>query len=54
MTDTASVEAEIRPMAVKPREGYRIWLRYSDGEEGEVDLSHLVGKGVFKVWDDVA
>ena len=37
---------------MKPREGYRIWLRYSDGTEGEVDLSHLVGKGVFKVWDD--
>lgn len=42
----------IRPVAVEPREAYRIWLRYSDGAEGEVDLSHLVGKGVFKVWDD--
>lgn len=51
---TVSEDTEIRPVAVKPREGYRVWLRYSDGEEGEVDLSHLVGKGVFKVWDDAA
>lgn len=41
-----------RPMAVEPREGYRIWLRYADGAEGEVDLSHLVGKGVFAAWRD--
>ena len=32
--------------------GYRIWLRYADGVEGEVDLSHLAGRGVFKVWSD--
>ena len=49
---TVSEDTEIRPVAVKSRDGYRIWLRYSDGEEGEVDLSHLVGKGVFKVWND--
>lgn len=40
----------LRPVAVEPREGYRIWLRYADGVEGEVDLSHLAGKGVFVVW----
>lgn len=40
------------PVAVAPREGYRIWLRYADGVEGEVDLSHLAGKGVFVVWHD--
>lgn len=38
----------IRPTEVKAREGYRIWLRYSDGSAGEVDLSHLAGRGVFK------
>jgi len=27
-------------------------VRYSDGVEGEVDLGHLVGKGVFALWDD--
>lgn len=40
----------LRPTAVAPREGYRIWLRYSDGTAGEVDLSHLVGKGGFQAW----
>ena len=42
----------IRPTEVHPRAGYRIWLRYSDGVAGEIDLSHLAGKGVFKVWDE--
>ena len=40
----------LRPVVVEPRDGYRIWLRYADGVEGEVDLSHLAGKGVFVVW----
>ena len=44
----------LRPLAVEAREGYRIWLRYADGAEGEVDLSHLVGKGVFAAWRDRA
>ncbi len=42
----------IRPTAVEARENYRIWLRYSDGSEGEVDLSHLSGRGVFAAWND--
>jgi hypothetical protein len=37
---------------VKPLEGYRIWLRYADGTEGEVDLSDLAGRGVFSAWED--
>ena len=37
----------LRPTAVEPRSGYRIWLRYSDGTAGEVDLSALAGQGVF-------
>ncbi len=41
----------IRPIEVEPREGYRIWLRYSDGAAGEIDLSHLAGEGVFAAWD---
>ena len=44
----------IRPTAVEPRTGYRIWIRYSDGAEGEVDLSHLADRGVFKAWNDRA
>ena len=42
----------IRPTAVEPREGFRIWLRYSDGVSGELDLSHLAGRGVFAAWDE--
>ena len=44
----------IRATDVEPREGYRIWLRYSDGAAGEVDLSNMAGRGVFKVWLDRA
>lgn len=38
----------------KPLEKYRMRLKFSDGTEGVVDLSVLVGKGVFKAWEDVA
>lgn len=44
----------IRPIEVEPRNGYRIWLRYQDGTMGEIDLSHLAGRGVFRVWDERA
>ncbi len=44
----------VDPIAVEPRDGYRVWVRYEDGVEGELDLSHLAGKGVFKAWDDRA
>ncbi len=40
------------PIAVEAREGYRLWIKFDDGQEGEVDLSHLVGDGVFKAWED--
>lgn len=40
-----------RPLEAKAGEPYRIWLRYSDGTEGEVDLSHLAGHGVFAAWE---
>ena len=47
-----NVSDPLRPVAVEPREGYCIWLRYADGAEGEVDLSDLAGKGVFAAWRD--
>lgn len=43
-----------RPLEVEARSNYRIWIRYDDGSAGEVDLSHLAGRGVFKLWDDEA
>ena len=43
----------IRPTEVEARDGYRIWLRYSDGVAGEADLSHLAGgRGVFAAWKE--
>ena len=39
---------------VETRKGYRIWLCYDDGASGEVDLSHLAGRGVFTAWNDRA
>ena len=44
----------INLLEVKARPGYRLWLRYSDGVEGEVDLGNLVGRSVFEVWEDPA
>ena len=41
-----------KPIKAKALSGYRLWLRYADGVEGEVDLSHLAGRGVFAAWDD--
>jgi hypothetical protein len=41
-----------KAVQVKAVEGYRIWLRYADGVEGEVDLSDLSGRGVFRTWAD--
>ena len=35
---------------IKPLPEYKIWLKYKDGTEGIIDLSHLVDKGVFKAW----
>jgi len=40
-------------VACRPLSKYRVWIRFDDGLEGEVDLNHLVGKGVFKAWDSV-
>lgn len=41
-----------RPIQVKPLENYRLWVKFSDGVEGVVDLSYLVGQGVFALWQD--
>ncbi len=41
-----------RIVQVEARPAYRVWVQFQDGVEGEVDLSDLVGKGVFRAWDD--
>ena len=37
---------------VKALGNYRLWVKYSDGIEGIVDLSDFAGDGVFAAWDD--
>ncbi len=37
---------------VKVSQGYRLELEFDDGVSGTVDLSGLVGKGVFALWRD--
>ena len=41
-----------RAVEVRALEPYRIWLRYDDGVEGEVDLADMAGDGVFAAWED--
>ena len=31
---------------------YKVKLEYSDGTQGTIDLSYLIGKGVFSLWND--
>ena len=37
---------------VEVLDGYRLDLVFDDGRRGVVDLSRLVGKGVFSIWAD--
>ena len=39
---------------LKPLPEYKLRVRFADGVEGEADLSHLAGKGVFSIWNDYA
>ena len=41
-----------KPLSIRATQNYHIYIRFSDGEEGEVDISDLVGQGVFKAWED--
>ena len=40
--------------SVKPLSDYRVWIKFSNGVEGIVDLSDIKGKGVFAKWKDVS
>ena len=41
-----------RPIAVEPRDGFRVWVKFDDGAEGVVDYSDIPRDGVFAVWND--
>lgn len=38
-------------ISVKPLPDYKLHVKYADGTEGETNLSHLAGKGVFAFWN---
>lgn len=37
-----------RLLEVQARQDHRLWLRYDDGAEGEIDLSDVAGRGIFE------
>ena len=39
---------------VEAQDNYRLALSFADGTRGVVDLSELVGRGVFRGWQDYA
>ena len=41
-----------RLVEVEARPKFRLWVRFADGVEGEVDLSDVAGRGVFGRWTD--
>ena len=43
---------KVRPVEVKALDNYKIWIKFSDGKKGEIDLSCYAGKGIFKSWKD--
>lgn len=38
--------------SVEVLSNYKLALTFADGTRGTVDLSHLVGQGVFALWND--
>ncbi len=43
---------QLRPVEIRPRSDFRLWVRFNDGSEGEIDLSARAGRGVFKIWHE--
>jgi len=41
-----------KAIEAKALDHYRLWVKYSDGVEGIVDLSEFAGDGVFALWND--
>ena len=42
----------IQVTKVKAIKRYQLYVHFSDGTEGVLDLAELAGKGVFKIWDE--
>ena len=41
-----------KAVEVRPGTDHRIWIKFDDGSQGEIDLSDLAGRGVFQAWTD--
>lgn len=46
------MEELVKPVRVEARPNYRIYLEFSDGAVGEIDLSDFAGSEVFERWKD--
>lgn len=44
----------VKLLNVMPHAGYKLHLEYDDGTVGDVDVSELIGKGVFQALGDIA
>jgi hypothetical protein len=44
----------IKIIEARVLDSYRLHVKFSDGAEGEVDLSALAGQGVFSAWGNPA
>ena len=42
----------LKIVKAQPLDDYKIRLEFADGGIGEVDLSHLAGRGVFARWNN--
>lgn len=40
-----------RIIEAQARSGFSVWVKFEDGVDGVVDLSKLVGNGVFQAWE---
>jgi hypothetical protein len=40
-------------VACKPKPNNHVWICFDDGLEGDVDLSPLLGHGVFEAWKSI-
>ena len=42
----------VQPILVEARDNWRIWVEYSDGVSGEIDLSDMAAEPTFAEWQD--
>jgi len=40
-----------KPIDVKALDNYSIYVKFSDGAQGAIDLKRLAHKGIFHAWD---